>query len=139
MKHLLVAMGALVTLSLPLAAEVRVTGIVINQSAPVPEGTNIRINLDNPGRTVEKPTMVQLQVRETPDSDWQIVKSWKHHLTLLSGKRMALDYLPARGEEINPILMKPSFQVRAMVFYGNTTLAQLERSYQANYEAYVMP
>lgn len=113
----------------PAFAEVVIRDIVINQSAPTPENTNIRVNLQNTGRRLEKPTHVELQVRSDDGAPWQTVKTWRNHLTMLSGKRLALDYLPAMGTNLHPSLQQQNFQVRALVHGLSTNVAMLEESH----------
>jgi len=139
MKKFLLLGAALAALTFPAMAEIQVKGILINQAAPKAEATNIRVNLANTGDQTVKVSSVQLQVRNSDSESWQTVKTFKNHLTMLAHKRMALDYLPARGESVNPILLQPEFQVRAVVNGYGTTLASSERPYVAHYQSLVMP
>lgn len=139
MKKFFVIGAALAALTLPAMAEVQVKGILINQAAPKAEATNVRVNLYNNGNRATKVSSVLLQVRANDAERWQTVKTFKNNLTMLARTRMALDYLPARGESVNPILLQPEFLVRAVVTGYGTTLASAERPYVAHYESLVMP
>lgn len=125
----LAAVGLGLCLLTPVGAEVVIRDIVINQSAPTPENTNIRVNLHNTGRRLERPSHVELQVRSDDGAGWQTIKTWKNHLTLLAGKRLSLDYLPAMGTQLHPSLQQPNFQVRAVVHGLSTDVAMLEESH----------
>jgi len=139
MKKFFVIGAALAALTFPAMAEVQVKGILINQAAPKAESTNVRINLYNNANQAAKISSVQLQVRNNDGESWQTVKTFKNHMTMLAHKRRALDYLPARGESVNPILLQPEFQVRAVVNGYGTTLASAERPYVAHYQPLAMP
>lgn len=124
----------------PAMADVQVKGILINQAAPKAEATNIRVDLANTGGTPARISSVDLQVRDNDSADWQTIKSFDNanYLKIMPHKRLALDYLPARGEAVNPIILQPQFQVRAVV-NGNGIMATAERPYVANYQSLVMP
>lgn len=107
--------AAIFGLGLPASADIRVDNIVVNQSAPTPEGTNIRVNLINDGDLKQRPSMVELQARDNVASEWHTVKSWDWDKSMLPGDRLALDFLPARGEALDMTLMQPTYELRARV------------------------
>ncbi|MFN8609429.1 MAG: hypothetical protein U0931_17965 [Vulcanimicrobiota bacterium] len=141
MKKFLAIGAALAALTLPALADVQVRGILINQAAPKAEATNIRVDLANTGSAPARISSVDLQVRDDMTGSWQTIKSFDNanYLKIMPHKRLALDYLPARGEAVNPIILQPQFQIRAVVNGQGNTLATAERPYVANYETLVMP
>jgi hypothetical protein len=141
MQKFLALGAALAALTLPALADVQVKGILINQAAPKAEATNIRVDLANTGGAPARLSSVDLQVRDNDSAQWQTIKSFNHasYLKIMPHKRLALDYLPARGEAVNPIILQPQFQVRAVVNGYGGTLATAERPYVAHYESLVLP
>lgn len=97
------------------AADVRVDNIVVNQSAPIPEGTNIRVNLMNDGPSTLVPGSVELQARDTGASDWHTIKVWDQKRKIAPGEKLSFDFLPARGEVLDPTLQQPTYELRAVV------------------------
>lgn len=107
---------AVVGLGLPAFADVRVEQIVVNQSAPTPAGTNLRVNLYNDGSVVESPRSVELQVRENADSPWRMVKVWElteSQSRMQAGDRLALDYFPA--QMMDSALEGDHYELKAIV------------------------
>ncbi len=121
---------SLVGLALPAVADVRVDSIVVNQSAPIPEGTNIRINMINDGNWSERPSSVSLEARENASSSWRSVKVWNWNHRLAPGHRLSLDYLPARGEAMDPALTQNSYELRAVVNGVSGPQTSLEHVHQ---------
>lgn len=115
------------------SAEVVIEQIFVNQSAPTPEGTNIRVNMHNNGSMVVKPSNVILQARAAGSDQWETIKTWNHPMTLLSGKRMALDYLPSINDALPPALQNSQYQLRAVVHGHGGELATMENSITAPY------
>lgn len=102
----------------PALAEVRVDNIVVNQSAPLPEATNLRVNLINDGSQTEYPLRVDLQVRASQEGPWSDLKSWNlasRQMKLAAGERLSLDYLPLPGQSLHPALLESGYEVRALV------------------------
>ncbi|MBS2040397.1 hypothetical protein JST97_35745 [bacterium] len=141
MKKFLAIGAALAALTLPALADVQVRDILINQAAPKAEATNIRVDLANTGASPARISSVSLQVRDNASDSWQTIKTFNNanYLKIMPHKHLALDYLPARGEAVNPIILQPQFQVRAVVNAHGNVLASAERPYVANYESFVMP
>lgn len=112
----------------PASAEVRVDQILFNQAAPLPEATNVRVNLINAGVVSERPTAVELHIRGQQDTTWRVVKTWSSQLPgkIAPGERLSLDYLPAPGEVLDPALTTSDFELRAVVFGANGQLSSLE-------------
>lgn len=107
---------AVVGLGLPAFAEVKVEQIVVNQSAPTPTGTNLRVNLLNDGTMSESPKVVELQVREDADTPWRMIKVWdltEAQSRMLPGGRLALDYFPA--QMMDTALQGNHFELKAIV------------------------
>lgn len=115
------------------SAEVVIEQIFVNQSAPTPEGTNIRVNMHNNGMSVVKPSNVILQARMTGTDQWETIKTWNHPMTLLSGKRMALDYLPSINDGLPTALQGSQYQLRAVVQGMGADLASMENTVTAPY------
>ena len=116
-------------LGLPASADIRVDNIVVNQSSPTPEGTNIRVNLINDGSLKQRPSLVELQARDSAAAQWHTVKSWDWNKTVAPGDRLALDYLPARGEFLDGSLMQPSYELRAVVMGVSGPMTSFEYHY----------
>lgn len=114
----------------PANAKVRVDPIVVNQGAPLPENTNVRVNLFNEGTFTVQPSQVELQVRETPDGSWRTIKSWNSpqtDLKMAAGERRSLDYLPGPEDTLDPALCQPNYELRALVDGVGETLGSLQR------------
>ena len=126
--------AAVFGLSSPASADIRVDNIVVNQSAPTPEGTNIRVNLINDGEMKQRPSTVELQARNDDDSEWHTVKSWDWDKSVLPGDRLALDYLPARGEALDSTLMQPTYELRARVTGVSGPMTSYEYRYSPTVE-----
>lgn len=113
----------------PASAEVRVEHILVNQAAPLPEATNVRVNLINTGFVTERPSAVELHIRGQADSTWRTVKTWSADqlpMKIAAGERLSLDYLPAKGEVMDPALTTSGYELRAIVFGANGQLSSLE-------------
>lgn len=123
----IVGLAACLGMAVPAAAEIRLEPIVFHQAAPLPEATNVRVNLMNQGSWTEAPERVTLEVRESLDSEWRTVKVWDHGLKIAPGQRLSLDYLPAQGELMDPALTSPSFELRAVVHGAQGPSAQAEQ------------
>ena len=121
--------AAVFGLGLPASADIRVDNIVVNQSAPTPEGTNIRVNLINDGAMKQRPSVVELQARDSVASEWHTVKSWDWDKSMLPGDRLALDFLPARGEALDQTLMQPAYELRALVMGVSGPMTSYEYRY----------
>lgn len=119
----------------------RVDDILINQVSPKAESTNIRVNLFNNGAQAARVSSVDLQVRANDGDNWQTIKTFDHknYLKIMPHKRLALDYLPARGESVNPTILQPEFQVRAVVNGPGMVMTSAERPYTAHYGLPQMP
>ena len=141
MKKFFVLGAALAALALPALADVNVDEILINQVSPKAESTNIRVNLSNPGAQPARISSVDLQVRANDSDSWQTIKTFdnRNFLKIMPNKRLALDYLPARGEAVNPIILQPEFQVRATVNGPGMVMTSAERPYTAHYGLPQMP
>ena len=141
MKKFFILGAALAALALPALADVNVDEILINQVSPKAESTNIRVNLSNPGAQAARISSVDLQVRSNDSDSWQTIKTFdnRNYLKIMPHKRLALDYLPARGEAVNPIILQPEFQVRAMVNGPGMVMTSAERPYTAHYGLPQMP
>ncbi|MFN8607872.1 MAG: hypothetical protein U0931_10090 [Vulcanimicrobiota bacterium] len=124
--------AAIMVLGLPAAADLRVDNIVVNQSAPTPEGTNIRVNLTNDGSMKQRPSLVELQARDDSMTEWHTVKSWNWDKTVAPGDRLALDYLPARGEALDMTLQQPTYELRAVVMGASGPMTSFEYRYIPN-------
>jgi hypothetical protein len=120
-------LGAVLGLGLPASADLRVQEIVVNQSAPTPEGTNIRVNLMNDGSMKQRPSVVELQARDDSTAAWHTVKSWNWDKTVSPGDRLALDFLPARGEALDLTLQQPSYELRAVVMGAGGPMTSFEQ------------
>jgi len=121
--------AAIFGLGLPAAADIRVDNIVVNQSAPTPEGTNIRVNLINDGEMKQRPSLIELQARDSVASEWHTVKTWDWDKTVLPGDRLALDFLPARGEALDMTLQQPTYELRARVMGVSGPMTGFEYHY----------
>ena len=141
MKKFFVLGAALAALALPALADVNVDEILINQVSPKAESTNIRVNLSNPGAQPARISSVDLQVRANDSDSWQTIKTFdnRNFLKIMPNKRLALDYLPARGEAVNPTILQPEFQVRALVNGPGMVMTSAERPYTAHYGLPQMP
>lgn len=141
MKKFFVLGAAVAALALPALADVQVKDILINQVSPKAESTNIRVNLHNNGVTPARISSVDLQVRAHDGESWQTIKSFdnKNYLKIMPHKNLALDYLPARGESVNPTILQPEFQVRALVNGPGMVMTSAERPYSAVYGYPQMP
>ncbi len=141
MKKFFVLSAAVAALALPALAEVQVKEILINQVSPKAESTNIRVNLANTGNQAARVSSVDLQVRSSDSDSWQTIKTFdnKNYLKIMPHKRLALDYLPARGEAVNPTILQPEFQVRAVVNGPGMVMTSAERPYTAHYGLPQMP
>lgn len=115
---------------LPAAADVRVDSILVNQSAPIPEGTNIRVNMINDGSWAERPSSITLEARENASSAWRSLRVWNWNHRLAPGHRLSLDYLPARGEAMDPALTQSSYELRAVVNGVSGQQTSLEHVHQ---------
>ena len=133
MKKILSAAALLAAfgLGLPAHADVRVESILVNQSAPTPEGTNVRVNLFNEGVLTERPSTVELHVRENPNSEWRTVKVWNWDRNLASGERLSLDYLPAQGQPLHSALTLSQYELRAVVNGVSGPLSSYQHVHQA--------
>ena len=106
----------------PAHADVVVDQILVNQAAPLPEATNVRVNLLNTGVDSMRPAQVQLWARTDEADSWRLVKTWdlaQRDVRLGGGERLALDYLPAQGEALDPALQQTSYQLKAVVTQEN--------------------
>ncbi|MBS2035038.1 hypothetical protein JST97_08615 [bacterium] len=121
--------AAFVGLGLPAAADLRVDNIVVNQSAPTPEGTNIRVNLTNDGVMRERPNLVELQARYDSSDQWHTIKSWNWEQNVAPGDRLALDYLPAQGEALDTTLQQQTYELRAVVMGASGPMTSFEYRY----------
>ena len=141
MKKFFVLSAAVAALALPALAEVQVKEILINQVSPKAESTNIRVNLANTGNQAARVSSVDLQVRSSDSDSWQTIKTFdnKNYLKIMPHKRLALDYLPARGVAVNPTILQPDFQVRAVVNGPGMVMTSAERPYTAHYGLPQMP
>lgn len=121
--------AAFLGLGLPASADLRVDNIVVNQSAPTPEGTNIRVNLTNDGMMKQRPSLVELQARDDSTTEWHTVKSWNWDKTVAPGDRLALDFLPAQGEALDMTLQQPTYELRAVVMGASGPMTSFEYRY----------
>lgn len=119
-------------LALPASADLRVDNILVNQSAPTPEGTNIRVNLTNDGMLKQRPSLVELQAREDSTAEWHTIKSWNWDKTVAPGDRLALDFLPAQGELLDRTLQQPTYELRAVVMGASGPMTSFEYRYIPN-------
>ena len=86
----------------PASAEVRVEHILVNQAAPLPEATNVRVNLINTGFVTERPSAVELHIRGQADSAWRTVKTWTADqlpMKIAAGERLTLMWALANRDE----------------------------------------
>lgn len=113
-------------------AQVGLEEILVKQSAPTAEGTNIRVNLRN-GTGLQRVSQVLLQARADQGQPWQTVKTWNQKHALRSGQRLALDYLPTLGSPFPEVLTLPAFQVRAQWTSNGMLSASTPADYVANY------
>ncbi|MBX3167498.1 MAG: hypothetical protein KF760_08795 [Candidatus Eremiobacteraeota bacterium] len=121
-------------LGLPASADIRVDNIVVNQTAPTPEGTNIRVNLMNDGSLRQRPSVVELQARDNASQAWHTVKSWNWDKNIAPGDRLALDFLPARGEVLDSSLQQPTYELRAVVTGASGPMTSFEYQYAPGVE-----
>ncbi len=126
--------AAVLGLGLPASADIRVDNIVVNQSAPTPEGTNIRVNLVNDGDLRQRPSLVELQARDNASQAWHTVKSWDWDQSVAPGDKLALDYLPARGESLDSTLQQPRYELRAVVMGVSGPMTSYEYQYSPGVE-----
>jgi hypothetical protein len=125
-----VTLAIAVGLGLPAVADVRVEQIVVNQSAPTPEGTNLRVNLLNDGSISENPQLVELQVRENADASWRGIKVWElseSQSRMQPGGRLALDYFPAQA--MDSALEGDYYELRAVVSGVSGKLTSFEHQH----------
>lgn len=113
-------------------AQVGVQEILVKQSAPTAEGTNIRVNLSN-GAGLSRISQVLLQARVDESQPWQTVKIWNQKHALRSYQRLALDYLPTAGQPFPELLTLPEFQVRAQFTSNGMVASSAPADYVANY------
>lgn len=126
--------AAVLGLGLPASADIRVDSIVVNQSAPTPEGTNIRVNLMNDGSMRQRPSVVELQARDNAAQAWHTVKSWNWDKTVAPGDKLALDFLPIRGEALDTTLQQPTYELRAVVMGTSGPMTSFEYHYAPGVE-----
>ena len=126
--------AAVLGAGLPASADIRVDNIVVNQTAPTPEGTNIRVNLMNDGSMRQRPSVVELQARDNASMTWHTVKSWNWDKNMAPGDRLALDYLPARGEALDMSLQQPTYELRAVVMGASGPMTSFEYQYSPGVE-----
>lgn len=122
-------LGAVLCMGTPASADLRVDNIFVNQSAPTPEGTNIRVNLMNDGAMKQRPSVVELQARDDSTAEWHTIKSWNWDKTVSPGDRLALDYLPAQGEPLDMTLQQQSYELRAVVMGVSGPMTSFEFRY----------
>ncbi len=123
---------AIVGATAPAFADVKIEQIVVNQSAPTPEGTNLRVNLYNDGGAVETPRMVELQVREDADTPWRVVKVWEltdSQSRMMPGGRLALDYFPAPMQSMDSALEGDHYELKAIVNGASGPLTSFEHQH----------
>ncbi len=113
-------------------AQVGVQEIIVKQSAPTAQGTNIRVNLSN-GAGLQRISNVSLQARADDSQPWQTVKVWNQKHALRSHQRLALDYLPTLADPFPEVLSQPHFQVRAQFTSNGAVLASTPADYVADY------
>ncbi|MBN9414394.1 hypothetical protein ABS71_19715 [bacterium SCN 62-11] len=126
--------AAVLGLGLPASADIRVDSIVVNQSAPTPEGTNIRVNLMNDGSLRQRPSVVELQARDNATQTWHTVKSWNWDKNVAPGDKLALDFLPARDEALDTSLQQPTYELRAVVMGASGPMTSFEYQYSPGVE-----
>ena len=132
MKKTLCGMAAAVLmLSGAAFADIAVEGIVVNQSAPTPMGTNIRVNLMN-GSTPVSFNRVELQARSGESDQWHTIKTWDRQINLGANLRQSFDYLPG-GEvaQLDPVLTGSRYQLRAVVSGAGGELTSFQHEYVA--------
>ncbi|MBI3925779.1 MAG: hypothetical protein HY319_09580 [Armatimonadetes bacterium] len=98
--------------------------IVVNQGAKVPAGTNLRVNVHNPGTYHETgPSTVTLYVRGNAAEPWRVVQSWNHSNGLRAGYRQSHDYFASVEGQMDPAFYQDDFLVRAVVVSGGKEAA----------------
>lgn len=132
MKKKLCGMAAAVLMFSGAAfADIAVEGIVVNQAAPTPMGTNIRVNLMN-GATPVSFNRVELQARGGANDQWQTIKTWDRQINLGANLRQSFDYLPG-GEvaQLDPVLTGSRYELRAVVSGPSGELTSFQHEYVA--------
>lgn len=119
----------LLSLALPSAAELHVENLVVNQSGPSPQRTNIRVNLLNDGADLAKPDRVELKARENPGTAWRTVKTWSGTHYIEAGDRRSFDYLPTPGEGLDPALSQPTYELQVVVSGKSGPMTSFEYHY----------
>jgi purine-nucleoside phosphorylase len=114
-------------------ADVKVESIVINQSAPTPAGTNIRVNLHNDGAMSDVAQSVEIQARAN-GGDWVTVKSFDVNTKVLSGNRLSVDYFPAADGQMDDTLTHQNYEIRALVTGLNGGSDSMEQAFSRDDE-----
>lgn len=128
MKNIALTLATLVLCGTAAFADLRVEGIVINQTAPIPSGTNIRVNLLNDGLVVESVQHLDLQAR-VGDSDWKTIKSFDLSEKVLAGDRLSVDYFPTADGYMDDTLTAPSYELRAVVSNASGATDSAQQSF----------
>lgn len=128
MKNILFAVVGLLLCGAA-SADVNVESLVISQSAPIPAGTSIRVNMHNDGTLPDVAQRVELQARERNSVEWKTVKAWDVNRKVASGNRLSLDYFPAADGFMDNALTSPSFEVRALVMSRNGGQHSMEQAF----------
>lgn len=84
---------------------------------------------------------VDLQVRSNDSDSWQTIKTFdnRNYLKIMPHKRLALDYLPARGEAVNPIDSAAGIPGTSHGQRAGMVMTSAERPYTAHYGLPQMP
>jgi|GEM_PF-6016512 len=98
----------------PCRADVSIDDIIVRWEGPTPEHINVRVRLFNGGSSTEGgPFEVKLFIRADSGEGWRELISWNNIPPIPPQNKVARDYLPRKGDTLDPAFMTGSFQVRA--------------------------
>lgn len=119
-----------ILLQAPLSADVTVDDIIVRWEGPTPEHINIRARLFNTGNTTENgPIEVKLFIRADSSESWRELITWNNIPRLPAQNKVSRDYLPKRGDTLDPALATGTFQVRVTATSPDGLTLNFEKQY----------
>ncbi len=110
------------------APTVAVEEIVINRTLNTEnlDEINIRVNTVNTSTVAVESPIIHLWVRENPQTEWRLLRTWDEEPDINAGERLSRDFFAIGTGDADPALFAQTFEVRAEVRANGNVMATRE-------------